>query len=426
MNALIVGQAPPAAVVDRRVSPRDWVFLSAALIAPLDVVISKSFTVSDLMLLGVASLILLGPGRLQWPPPVFLAAVLVFALFALVSSFRATHPGEALTQLAQFIFIFFVLLPVVLTVVRTPRMLELTIGALAVGSFAGIVVSLVADEAAGGGRVLAFFSDNSNRLGYPTAYLLPFVLHYVSNLWMHGRRRSAVVIGGFAGYLMIWALAASGSRGAALGSLVAVVVYAAFLDGFRVDGRAARRVLACAAALGAVALLVFNTSWFPETLQERIERTFGAEDSLVQDRERLANAGLRAFEESPFVGTGLDNFRHVATRYDDLVTSQAPHNMWLQFLAQVGVVGTLAFAFLIVTWFELLLRRQAALREHADRRLMSAFIASMAALMVIFMTTPIMIHRHYWLLYGLGLVAALGYPDGRSREVGGLGPSAGP
>jgi len=155
-------------------------------------------------------------------------------------------------------------------------------------------------------------------------------------------------------------------------------------------------------------------------LQERVGGTLAAEESLVDDRARLATASVRAIVESPIVGTGLDNFRYVARRYEDVVTPQAPHNMWLQFLAQIGIVGTLGFLFVMTTWFELVLRRQATDADRADRGLLCAFVVSMTSLMVIFMTTPIMIHRHYWLVYGLGLVAALGYPGARlrsSREV---------
>ena len=34
----------------------------------------------------------------------------------------------------------------------------------------------------------AFFSDNPNRLGYPLAYLLPFVLHHLAVVWQRGNR----------------------------------------------------------------------------------------------------------------------------------------------------------------------------------------------------------------------------------------------
>ena len=44
-----------------------------------------------------------------------------------------------------------------------------------------------------------------------------------------------------------------------------------------------------------------------------------------------------------------------------------------------------------------------------------AFAVSMLALMTIFMTVPIMVHRHYWLLFGLGIAAA-GFTRGAAAE----------
>ena len=112
---------------------------------------------------------------------------------------------------------------------------------------------------------------------------------------------------------------------------------------------------------------------------------------------------LAAIVESPLVGVGLDNFRYVAQKYYPEATPQQPHNMWLGLMAETGVVGALAAAFLFITWFELLLRARAWTHDRDLRRLAWASITSMMAVMAIFMTIPIMLHRHYWLLYGLGL-----------------------
>jgi hypothetical protein len=70
----------------------------------------------------------------------------------------------------------------------------------------------------------------------------------------------------------------------------------------------------------------------------------------------------------------------------------------------------------ILRWFSLVLR---ASRYRGavpgDRRLCWAFAVSMAALMTIFMTVPIMVHRHYWLLFGLGIAAA-GFVSRAAKE----------
>ena len=77
---------------------------------------------------------------------------------------------------------------------------------------------------------------------------------------------------------------------------------------------------------------------------------------MLADRERLADAAVAGIIDSPFIGTGLDNFRYVAQKYHPQATPQQPHNMWLALMAETGVVGALAAAFLFITWFELLIR----------------------------------------------------------------------
>lgn len=340
--------------------------------------------------------------RLFWP------AVFTFLLFALASGLRATHPIEAITQFAQFAFIFCVELPVLMTVVTSIRMVQLMLGALTTGTLAGIIASLVLNQAAGAGRTLAFFSDNPNRLGYPLAYLLPFVLHYLAIVWKRNRRR-AMGMAVVTLYPLLWAVAASATRGGATAAIVSFLLYVVFLTGWR--GSARRLVVSVVSATLAVIVLL-QLGVIPNTLEQRVTRSLaGGENSadLIEDRENLAIAAGRAIEDSPFLGTGLDNFKYVSQWYETRATPQAPHNVWLSMLTQVGVIGTFGFAFIIVTWFELMFRCRARGDGIERQRLAWCFICSMVGIMMIFMATPLPVHRHYWLIYGLGL-AMFGVP----------------
>lgn len=386
----------------------DVLFLFGALIAPMDLVFLGSFTLYDLVITGLAFLIVAGPRRLQPLPAGFLPAMFVFLLFSLVSSFRATLPVEALTQALQFAFIFFVQLPVVLTIARSPRVLRLAIVMFLLGSLATIVVAIALNRVAGADRFVSFYSDNPNRLGYPAAYLLPFVVWLLAGMWRAGHRVATLILGAVISYLMLWSLAASASRGATLAALLTLPLYLVFRHRARIDGRTMLALVVTASVIFAAGWVFYETNYFPPTLKERIQGTLSEQDSLIQDRERLAVAGGRAFESSPLVGTGLDNFRYVAKSYDESATEQAPHNMWIQFLAQVGLIGTLAFGFILARWFWMMYRAARTAVAGGRRELLWASLASMASIMLIFMTTPIMVHRHYWLLFGLGLAAAMG------------------
>ena len=114
------------------------------------------------------------------------------------------------------------------------------------------------------------------------------------------------------------------------------------------------------AAVGALGYWLYESDYLPRTLRHRIALSMQGDESLMEDRIELAVAGLRAFLESPLVGVGLDNFRYVAREYGVVATATDPHNMWIDLLAKVGLVGAAAFVVLIAGWFMLLVRAQHA------------------------------------------------------------------
>jgi O-Antigen ligase len=396
----------------------DGLFLLGALIAPMELAIFGSFTVYDFLLAGLLFAIAVGPRRLRRLPAAFRWVAILFLAFALASSFRATFPAESLTQAAQFAFIFFVQIPVVLTLGHTGSIIRWSLVLFVVGSLGAVVVSILTGHATGADRVLLFNSTNPNPLGYPGAYILPFVVWRLSDLWRARRRMLFLVVAVVTLGLIGWSLAASASRGATVAALVGLPVFLVLRKATRLGAATLVWLVVALALVLAIGYAFYETSYFPPILKDRIDRTLKNDSTLIKDRERLAVAGMREFESSPFIGTGLDNFRYVSSQYEEAATPQAPHNMWIQFLAQVGIVGAAAMAVIIVRWFLIMFR---AWREDSDasrHELLAAFIASMAAIMTIYMTTPIMVDRHYWLLFGLGLaVAALPSRPGREAVL---------
>ena len=403
--------APPAEPRSEPLDLVDVAFLAGAVIAPMELHIFGSFTVYDMLVAGLWFLLAAGPRRLRPLPTAFVGPALVFLVAALVSSFRATYPVEALTQLAQFAFIFFVQIPVALTVVRTRRIVRWSVALFVVGSLAAVVVSILTGHATGADRALLFNSDNPNPLGYPGAYILPFALWLALERWRSGRRLTALLAGGLMIALVAWSLAASASRGATVAALVSLPLFLVLRRARRLGPGTVARLVATVAIVVAAGFALYSTSYFPSVLKDRIARTLANESSLIEDRERLAVAGMRAFRASPFVGTGLDNFRYVAARYHASATPQAPHNMWIQFLAQVGIVGTIAFAVVVGRWYLIVLRAWGGSSDRSRHELLAAFLAAVTAILTIYLTTPIMVDRHYWLLVALGLALALPAPD---------------
>jgi O-antigen ligase len=403
---------PPAATVATASRLPDVVVVGSCLIAPLDLIIAGSFTVYDLVI-GVAWLVLVRQGRLVWPHRGYLLAAYAFLLAALLSAFRALYAVEALTKVLQYTFAFFILVPAVITVVVTRRRAVLCVVLLCLGSLAAIAHAHLVGAEQGSGRVLVFYSDNPNRLGYPAAYLLPMLvaLAVLSRRCSPVRRIGAVAAVALGCYLSVWAIFASGSRSSLVGAVVALLVLVVLRPGLGLRRAVARFALLCV-ALGGLGITLHATGQLPTTLEERITRSLDrsdpeAQSHLVADRQHLANAGLVAFVESPLLGTGLDNFQYVTPRYSLEASQQLPHNLWLQLLVQVGVFGTLAMAGFFVVWTADVVGAMRRLHP-SDAMVLWALAAALAGLLTIFFFSPEMVDRHYWLIIALGIAIVRG------------------
>ena len=414
MSAVIDRQriAPSRTDEDRRGQGRDLleiVFLLTAFLAPMHLRVFRALTAYDVAAMVLGFLMLAGPTRIRWIPTSLRIAGVLLLLAGLVSSFRATYPLESLTQVLQYGFALFILLPVVLTLVRSRATLHTTLVMFILGYLVVVAISALIQETRIAGRALPFFQEtNANALAVPTIFLMPFVLHFMFDEWRARRRRWVLLAAVAALYLMLWALTASGSRGSTGATIISVGLFLAW----RYEQGFSRRVLArigvtivAVAALGGV---LFWTGFFPDTLTERIGRTFTAEEEVKVEDERLVQlrAGLFAFLESPLVGTGFDNFRYVAQAYDDNAAFRDPPNLWIQFLSQAGLVAAVAVAFIIARWVMLILHTRARARTRSDRELLMAFFASMVGILAHSMFSPVLVGRFYWLLYGLGIAAA--------------------
>lgn len=396
---------------ERRVDERDALvalFLLSAVLAPVNVRVFRALTLYDLVTVLIAGLIVSSGRRMRSIPSSLSVAALLFLLAGLASAFRSTYPLEALWQILQYGFIFFVQLPVILTLCRSRETVRRALWMVIVGYLLVIGIAMLAGKDVAG-RVLPFYNtENPNALALPAALLLPFVAHFALQWWRTGRRLVAALGGGAVLYAMLWALTASASRASAVAAVVSLTVFFAFSRGAVLTAIIVRTGIAVA-VVGALAAVVYWTDLFPDALRDRVERTVNPAEGreLADDRLALDRAGFQAFLESPLIGTGLDNFRYVAQFYDDEATFHDPHNLWLQFLAQTGIVGAAAFLFIIARWSVLMLRTQSSVAAGSRRELLWAFIAAMAGVMTHSLVAPLLLHRHFWLFYGLGLAAAV-------------------
>lgn len=146
--------------------------------------------------------------------------------------------------------------------------------------------------------------------------LIPFLMTQTP------RQRRWILVA--AGLACFWAIWTSGSR-AALAALIAVVVIYPLLS---------RSVLAGLGLLSAVAVvMVFSQQLMNEAgTGSALGRLLGGKTSSVSDESRreVADAAFQQFQSHPILGVGL-------------VEPLQAHNIYLQVMAGLGVVGLLAF-----------------------------------------------------------------------------------
>jgi putative inorganic carbon (hco3(-)) transporter len=276
-----------------------------------------------------------------------------------------------------------------------------------------------------GGRVTGFFG-NPNSLGAMIGLVLPLPAFAVTALRGRWRLIAAIVT-----FVMLLALLLSFSRGAWLGTLVALPLVAILAD---------RRALVAVTLLGAAALLTASAMprnllvetgteppvvegepvddpgfIFVGTTVDRV-KAVGDSDDL---RLRFLVEGLPIIADRPVLGAGPGRYGGAAAVifdspvYEQYGTSlygfHTVHDFWLHMAGEVGVVGALTFAgFLVAIGRRGLLaaRRSAGI----ERALIAGCLGGMLAMSINTLTEMLLEGNStafpFWLVVALGAVIA--------------------
>jgi putative inorganic carbon (HCO3(-)) transporter len=190
-------------------------------------------------------------------------------------------------------------------------------------------------------------------------YLMPVALSLAIGAlasWWTSRKTTSLLLGLLTlvvALILLAGIGVSWSRGAWLGAATAILVVIAF--------RSRRAVL----ILGSIGLalciigLLLGPARLPATISERITDLSGyvigpdpaateITDQNFSVLERLAHwqAGIRMFNGAPWLGIGIGNYGVVYPGfalphwYDPLGHA---HNLYINFLAETGILGTVAF-----------------------------------------------------------------------------------
>lgn len=248
------------------------------------------------------------------------------------------------------------------------------------------------------GRITSFLFHYNSLAGYVNA-IIPFAMALTV---LEGRawwRRLGFICLAFC----FAALFLTSSRGGMVACAAAVLLTAILVT-------PRRRTIA--ALMGALLLAASIVAFLPAKEGEEIrnDRLQSVDDFTIESRVALWGAAGVIFLNQPVLGAGFGEYRFAVQQYVPGIEDQLDaHNLYLQTLAETGVIGFVAF---FVT-MGLFLRRSYGLMKSADpmwRMVGLGVFAALAATLVhgmvdyIFIASP-QFGNLFWVVLGLGVAA---------------------
>ncbi len=203
---------------------------------------------------------------------------------------------------------------------------------------------------AGGGERGSATLGNPSYLGQ---YLVPHVFFAAWLFWQdRARLRRALWI--VSGILLLVGILATKSRGALLGLFISALV-AALIACFRAEGRLKKWARASLIGFALIVVAFFAADRWPPThawlYNQRLSIQYFRETG--GPRQLLIENALQGIKARPVLGWGPENFESAyyyyynptTIRYSDYETRQdRPHNLILEILVELGIIGLLAYA----------------------------------------------------------------------------------
>jgi len=167
------------------------------------------------------------------------------------------------------------------------------------------------------------------------------------------------------------------SRGAYVALLLTSVAAAAV---FRPAGRSAVGRLALMAALTVFCVTLLIRT--PGSVVNRTTEILDSSSSSIQDRLGFWRSAAGIFRDYPLTGSGPGTFAFVHGKYQGRYYAQDAHNLYLQTLAELGLVGAAAFAGVLVAFGSLWRRTLRKARGTEEYGLIAGIGLSLLAFLV--------------------------------------------
>jgi O-antigen ligase len=389
-----------------------WAFFFLALVAPLSILRLQgiNLTLFDFLAVIALSFYLLRGGRyrlLGWAVIAY-----VFVLTLMLSAFRAPDQLAALSHIAQWLFIFLVVVPLVYSAVRSDGGRRSIIAGFVLAT--AIIAAYGAYEVLLSGQRNRYTSiyDSPQTLGFQIAVIFPFLLVALRSIWEEVSRvflkvlllLLVMTLVGAMFWLLFYSLSRTGMLATVLGTLAFLALDVMALKNPREFWkRVLLGAILVAVLVGATVLMTRDTR-FVERVTDRIAVTLDLESPEVTDRTDVWQEALTQIDQSYyFLGVGPDNYQNIS-RYN-----QKPHNVFILFLTEGGAIAALAFAALLAYFFVKTIPVLVASRRRPsfDRAFLTGAVASMVAYTVIAMLNTQSLDRLYWLVFAAGVATAV-------------------
>jgi putative inorganic carbon (HCO3(-)) transporter len=332
--------------------------------------------------------------------PHFSAVMMLFLVWVLLSLTWAAMPGVGVEPASRYILNAFLFL-IVFTAVRTRQHVIWLVGAFVTASTLAAVYGLVVPAPTGSDGRLGGSLGEPNELA--AVLVAGIVLAAGLAAVMKGKPLARIALVGAAGMCLI-SIFLTLSRGGLIALAVAMVV-AVFVAG---RWRPAAALLAVATLSSVVLFFAFAA-----TPNQRARVT---EVGSGSGRSDIWEVGWRMVEANPVHGVGVGQFQSSAVHYliapgvikrSDLIvdTPKVAHNIYLQVLAEMGVLGLIPFLIIIGFSLRCSLRAARAFERRRDQGMelmsRSVLVALVGILAADFFVSQ-QFSKQLWLLLGLG------------------------
>ena len=398
--------------------PFEWFFFAGLLVIdfpPLHVF--RYFLFSDLLFLLSYFLLFLQSGRMPWhlSPPALYVTLALYSLSALLSLFRAPNPENAFSTLIHLMFLTFVYVPLVSSLLRaSPRLFSLT--------FVGfIVITIVRDIDIILLPLAGIEWQSGTRLSglsqAPTLYvMLPGMMglcllllrrwpgegqRTISSRTLSAKMRLALLpLGG----IVLSSVAFMITR---FRSIWIACFCGLFLLSVMLDRRRLLRALTYPTLAALLLVFLAINNWLPAAIVNRFSSSFDPYAPDIIARREVVWRLLPIVSENPFLGIGFNNSKYFLPL--ELVEGRvdAIHNLLLSNLVENGLLSFLALVALpLLLWS---FYRRVQRRGDATERYLGIWgISSCLGIYLGAQLTPNMLEHTFWFLiaYLTGLVTS--------------------